>query len=292
MRQAEKLGTSYFWDEKYQSDDFSAEGIVLVDHQEHVSIDYPQEEATAEGLTDKRIYIAAPKNSVEKNAVKLLRIKLEDTPCKLVKSVEEAQYKIFFQSSNGAENIAKIAIKPLYENEYGCAILRSKTAGKNIYLKYEAPDEVTDTFRESIITAYEEQTDDVDLKKAIDAWISNHSPKEESEYFTLKAKVAVDDASQAARRLSEELMLAKATDKKSVLPTIGKKVGGGVLRVGSALVQGINTGGYWVNSKIEAASDKGKTSLADSEFDKKVIPEIQCKILVERLFDMLVSGEI
>lgn len=292
MRQAEKLGTSYFWDEKYQSDDFSAEGIVLVDHQEHVSIDYPQEEATAEGLTDKRIYIAAPKNSVEKNAVKLLRIKLEDTPCKLVKSVEEAQYKIFFPSSNGAENIAKIAIKPLYENEYGCAILRSKTAGKNIYLKYEAPDEVTDTFRESIITAYEEQTDDVDLKKAIDAWISNHSPKEESEYFTLKAKVAVDDASQAARRLSEELMQAKATDKKSVLPTIGKKVGGGVLRVGSALVQGINTGGYWVNSKIEAASDKGKTSLADSEFDKKVIPEIQCKILVERLFDMLVSGEI
>ena len=82
-----------------------------------------------------------------------------------------------------------------------------------------------------------------------------------------------------------------ATDKTSSIPTIGKKVGGGVLRVGSALIQGINTSGYWVNSKIEAISDEGKTTFADSKFDKKVIPKIQCKLLVARLFDMLIRGE-
>ena len=289
--QAEKLGPSYFWDEKYQSDDFSAEGIVLVDPQEKASVDFFPEEVTAEALTDKRIYIATPKNPIERKAVNLLRIKLDDAPCKLVKSVEEAQYKIFFPSSNGAESIAKIAIKPLHQNEYGCAILRSKTAGKNIYLKYETPDNVTDAFREAIISAYQEQTDDTDLQKAINSWISNHKPKDKSEYFTLKAKEAVDDASQTMKQFSEDLLRAKAADKKAVLPTIGKKVGGGVLRVGSALMQGVNHGGYWVNSKIEAAGDKGKTTLADSEFDKKVIPEIQCKLLVERLFDMLISGD-
>ena len=35
----------------------------------------------------------------------------------------------------------------------------------------------------------------------------------------------------------------------------------------------------------------GKTTFADSKLDKKVIPKIQCKLLVARLFDMLIRGE-
>lgn len=293
MQQAEKLGIDYFLQEKYQSDEFDTDGIDLVNYQENISYEYPCEEVTADRLTDKRIYISTPQNASEKNAAKLLRIKLEDTSCKLVKSVEDAQYKIFFPSSGRAKDVAKIAKKILYnEDKYGITILRSKAGGKNIYLKYDTPDIITDNFRKAMINAYREQTDDTDLEKAINTWSVSHTLKDKSEYRTHKAKKAVDNASQTVKDFSKGLLQGETKNKKSPLSAVGKKVVGSVLQHGSTIVQGAATGSCWVWSKVEEAGDKHKTTLADTEFDKKVLPEIQCKILAERLFDLLVSGEL
>ena len=120
----------------------------------------------------------------------------------------------------------------------------------------------------------------------------SHTLKNQTENRAHKAKKGIDKASQTVKDFSKGLLQGETKNKKSPLSAVGKKVVGSVLQHGSTIVQGAATGSCWVWSKVEEAGDKHKTTLADTEFDKKVLPEIQCKILAERLFDLLVSGEL
>lgn len=293
LRQAQTMGINYFIDGKYGANSltFDMEGIETQEYSEDICDYQPDSSATLKTrqLSDMQIFVAPPKNPKEKKSAEMLKVMLKNEHCRLSDDSDGCSYWIYFPSSKGSDAAQKLATKPLHENEYGCTIFCPEGDSRAfIYLSYSPVGDIDNDWRESLVAAYQECPVKNVKESALKYWLDHHIPKDASEHVSHKLNSKVDSASDAAKKFAVGVM--NSENKK--VPTIGKKIGGGALFAASLLGQGIGKAVSGVGSVIETAGDKGISKVSNDNFDKEILPSIQCDFLASDLLHLLKSGEI
>lgn len=253
-------------------------------------------EDTIQNQPKPKLYIEIPKinkkvaNSMAENkSAKELRTKLNGRLFSTVDLANKGDFSIFYPSSEDAETV-----RAEFENDpdatpvvqrYGCLIYNR---GRNIFLDYSCPSDISDELREEIVETYSKYSSRAkhpDIQK----WMEQHQEKAKEDYFSHKANTALGRLADSVDRIADDAQ--NADDSKKAV-AVGKKVGGAVLQGFNFVGKTATKVAVGVGSKIEEAGDKGSVAMSNRHFDKDILPGIQRDMLMFMLIELLENGTI
>lgn len=249
----------------------------------------------AERVPRARIYVELPKIEKKKNpqaeaeirSAKELKAQLQNHGYPRLDMPVDVDFCVYYPTSPDAESIREtfendFSIMPLY-SQYGCEIY---CKGSNILLNYTQPNSLNDAMREELVKLYGEYSTRAFAPEIL-KWEEEHKPKEKKDYLTHRANAAIDSAAESVKNVAQKGM--RAQDKRIPL-AIGKKVGGAALR-GIQAIGTLNAKvAVGVGSVVETAGDKASVKSSNTQFDKKILPQIQRDLLMFKLLELLEEG--
>lgn len=302
--EADNMGAEYFINGKYRPDfaDFDLNDIKLKEYQEDTSTYESNTQSSSEqiGVQGLRVYISPPQSSIEKKSANALRVKLFDINVEVADTPNGCQYCIYFPSSKEANDAKNVAQKPIYKGKYNFRILRSEYSGAYIYLDYSPIPDINDNLCEEIVEVYKNSGMSSVKGKDIETWQKGHSPKSRQDYLSQKLSEAVGDFSSSAKEGAASLWETKSPRANPweikigppPILSLGKKIGGAAMYGIGALSEGIGAATSAVGTTVEQTLDKTVIRQVNDNFDKKILPAMQCDFLVLELFNLLIKNEL